>query len=64
MVTTLLTIPVTCTESHVQTPLHRHYLTHANNHITPAMAAFLNKILRFHEAVWPATVEMYQKYEL
>ena len=37
-----ITIPVTCTEAHVQSPLHRHYLTHANNHITPAMAATLS----------------------
>ena len=35
-----ITIPITCTEAHLQSPLHRHYLTHANNHITLAVAAF------------------------
>ena len=40
-----ITIPVTCTEAHVQTPLHRHYLTHANNHITRQWQLFFYRNL-------------------
>ena len=38
-------VPITCTEAHVQSPLHRHYLTPANNHINPAVAAFFYRNL-------------------
>ena len=32
-------IPSNCTEAHVPTPRYGQYLTHAHNHITPAVAA-------------------------
>ena len=35
----LETIPINCTEAHVQTPRYGQYLERAHNHITPAVAA-------------------------